>query len=121
MVHEHKVSQCCWVAVSCMEIGALKTILCCRVCLKFCHYLVRLSPDLGRDDHNNLFRGCEFHKKWHSGSHISHRSVMGLLSYFPHLLFDWGEAGCKRSAHRGRVVRSPRTAESKGRQIEDFK
>jgi len=45
----------------------------------------------------------------------------GLLSYFPHLLLDLGEAGCKRSVHRRRVVRWPRTAESKGRQNEDFK
>ena len=88
--------------MSCMEIGALKTTLYCRVLLKFCHYLVRFSSYLGRvGDHRILFRGFEFHKMWHSGSHILHRGVKGLLSYFPHLLFDLGESGCKRSAHRG--------------------
>ena len=86
------------------------------------YYLLRFSSNLGRvGDHSNLFRGCEFHKKWQSGSHILHRGVKGLLSYFLHLLFNLGEAGCKRSAHRGRVVRSLRAAYSKGRQNEDFK
>ena len=90
--------------------------------IKFCHYPVCFSSDLGGiGDHSNLFRGCEFHKKWHSVSHILDRGIKGLLSCFLHWLFDLGEAGCKRSAHRGRVVRSPWTAESKGRQNEDFK
>jgi len=102
-----------------MEISALKTV---QGMIKIYHYFVRFSSDLGRvDDNGNLFRDFEFHKKWHSGSLILHRGVKGLLSYFPHLFFELGEAGCKRYAHRGRVVRSPLTADCKGRQNKDFK
>lgn len=54
-----------------------------------------------------MFSGCEFHKKWHSGSHILRKGVKGRLSYFPHLFFDLGEAGFKRSAQWGRVVGRP--------------